>query len=70
MKKTQDKHYISRSESSDIAKQNRITIKELTKRNASYTRDDYVTQMKDPKNIVEFENLHTYFYTDNGVVKR
>jgi oligopeptide/dipeptide ABC transporter ATP-binding protein len=25
--------------------------------------------MKDPKNIVEFDNLHTYFYTDNGVVK-
>lgn len=25
--------------------------------------------MRDPANIVEFENLHTYFYTDNGVVK-
>lgn len=69
MAKVQDKHYISRSESSDIAKQNRQTIKELTKRNAAYTRDDYVTTMKDPKNIVEFEDLHTYFYTDNGVVK-
>lgn len=69
MKKVQDKHYISRTESSDIAKQNRKTIKELTKRNASYTRDDYVTTMKNSKNIVEFEDLHTYFYTDNGVVK-
>lgn len=69
MKKVQDKHYISRSESSDIAKQNRETIKRLTKRNAAYTKDDYVTTMKNPKNIVEFEDLHTYFYTDNGVVK-
>ena len=25
--------------------------------------------MKNPKNIVEFDNLHTYFYTDTGVVK-
>jgi len=25
--------------------------------------------MKDPDNIVEFDDLHTYFYTDNGVVK-
>ena len=25
--------------------------------------------MKDSKNIIEFDNLHTYFYTDAGVVK-
>lgn len=25
--------------------------------------------MKDDRNIVEFDNLHTYFYTDSGVVK-
>ena len=25
--------------------------------------------MRDEKNIVEFEDLHTYFFTDNGVVK-
>ena len=64
-----DKHYISAKESRNIAKENRQTIKALQKRRAAYTRDDYVTEMKDPKNIVEFENLHTYFYTDSGVVK-
>lgn len=69
MEKEKNSHYISASESTNIAKENAKAIKELQKRNAAYTRDDYVTQMKDPKNIVEFDDLHTYFYTDNGVVK-
>lgn len=69
MSKENGKNYISAKESRNIAKQNRQTIRELDKRRKSYTRDDYVTEMKDPKNIVEFDNLHTYFYTDNGVVK-
>ena len=69
MSKQNDKNYISAQESRNIAKQNRKTIRELEKRRKTYTRDDYVTEMKDPKNIVEFDNLHTYFYTDNGVVK-
>ena len=30
---------------------------------------EYLTQMKDPNNAVEFDNLHTYFYTDVGTVK-
>ena len=25
--------------------------------------------MKKPENAVEFDNLHTYFFTDTGVVK-
>ncbi len=69
MSKQNDKNYISAKESRNIAKQNRDTIRALEKRRKAYTRDDYVTEMNDPKNIVEFDNLHTYFYTDNGVVK-
>ena len=30
---------------------------------------EYLTQMRDSKNAVEFDNLHTYFFTDTGVVK-
>ena len=30
---------------------------------------EYVTEMHDKKNAVEFDNLHTYFFTDTGVVK-
>ena len=30
---------------------------------------EYLTKMKDDKNAVEFDNLHTYFFTDAGTVK-
>ncbi len=69
MKEQKNKHYISAKESREIANQNRKTIRELQKKRASFKREDYVTEMNDPANIVEFEDLHTYFYTDNGVVK-
>lgn len=70
MKKTDKKNlYIDAKESRDIARENRRMIKEIQKRRASYKREDYLTEMKDPDNIVEFDDLHTYFFTDNGVVK-
>ena len=64
-----NKHYITAKESRNIAKENFRTIRALQKKRASYKKEDYVTEMRDPKNIVEFDNLHTYFYTDNGTVK-
>ena len=64
-----NKHYITAKESRNIAKQNLRTIKQLKKKRAAYTKDDYVTEMKDDRNVVEFDDLHTYFFTDNGVVK-
>ena len=60
-----NKHYIT----ANIAKQNLRTIKQLKKKRAAYTKDDYITEMKDDRNVVEFDDLHTYFFTDNGVVK-
>ncbi len=66
---TTKKHYISAKESRQIAKQNSNEIKRLQKQRAAYKREDYVTQMRDPSNIVEFDDLHTYFFTDNGTVK-
>ena len=68
-KKQKNKHYISAKESREIIKNNNRTIRELQKKRKTYTRDDYVTEMKDPNSIVEFDDLHTYFFTDNGVVK-
>ena len=61
MKEQKNKHYISAKESREIANQNRKTIRELQKKRASFKREDYVTEMNDPANIVEFEDLHTYF---------
>ncbi|MCF7924876.1 MAG: ABC transporter ATP-binding protein [Candidatus Izimaplasma sp.] len=31
--------------------------------------EEYLTKMRDPNNVVEFEDLHSYFYTESGVVK-
>ncbi len=69
MAEEKNKHYITAKESREIAKNNARTIKELQKKRASYKHEDYVTEMRDPKNIVEFDDLHTYFFTDNGTVK-
>ncbi len=69
-KKTEKKGlYIDAKESRHIAQENHRTIRELKKKRAAYKPSDYITEMHNPDNIVEFDNLHTYFYTDNGVVK-
>ena len=69
-KKTKKSHYISGKESRKISRQNaKITRKFEKRKKRRNVESEYVTEMKDPTNIVEFENLHTYFYTDTGVVK-
>ena len=63
-------HYITAKESRRIAKENIRITKEFEKRKKRKNVEaEYVTEMKDDKNIVEFDDLHTYFYTDTGVVK-
>ncbi len=69
-KKEIKKHYISRSESRRIAKENSKAIAKFQKMKKRKARpEEYVTQMKDDNNIVEFEDLHTYFFSDSGTVK-
>lgn len=64
-------NYISARESRKISKENRKITKEMEKkRNRKHIpREEYVTQMKNPDNCVEFDNVHTYFFTDIGTVK-
>lgn len=63
-------HYLSSKETREIAKQNARTIRELEKKKKRVVSEDaYTTQMRDENNIVEFDNLHTYFFGDAGVVK-
>lgn len=64
-------HYISSKEANRISRENlRITrALEKKKRRRNVSESEYLTEMRNPHNIVEFENLHTYFYTDAGVVK-
>lgn len=63
--------YISARESSRISRENRkITRKIERQRNRRHIPEsEYITQMKDSTNVVEFDNLHTYFFTDIGTVK-
>ena len=61
-------HYLSHKESRDISKANKKAIRELEKKKKRRVNEsEYTTQMKDDGNIVEFDNLHTYFFTDSGV---
>lgn len=70
MAKKQD-GYLSAKESRRISKENRRITDQYEKRRKrrNVPESEYTTQMKDPANAVEFDNLHTYFFTDTGVVK-
>ncbi len=69
--KNKDTNHISARELAKISRENRrITDKierERNRRNVS--ENEYLTTMKDPRNVVEFDDLHTYFFTDIGTVK-
>ena len=62
---------LSAKESRRISKENRrITDRyEKQRKRRNVPESEYVTEMHDAKNAVEFDNLHTYFFTDTGVVK-
>lgn len=65
-----NKHYISAKESRAIAKSNRERMRYYEKlKKRKVVESEFITEMKDPNNLVEFDNLQTYFYTDAGVVK-
>ena len=63
--------YISGKESRKITKFNRKVTKKLEKERSDANKDPqlYTTRMKDPDNVVEFDNVCTYFFSDVGVVK-
>jgi peptide/nickel transport system ATP-binding protein len=62
---------LSARESARITRANRkITNAIEQKRDRrNVPESEYLTKMKDPNNVVEFDNLHTYFFTDVGTVK-
>ena len=63
--------YISGKESRQITKFNRAVTRKLEKDRADAGKDPalYTTTMKDDNNVVEFDNVCTYFFTDVGTVK-
>lgn len=64
-------HYLTAKESRAIAKSNARAIRGFEKKKRVKHVDEsyYTCQMHDPANIVEFDDLHTYFFTDAGVSK-
>ncbi|MFR8548339.1 MAG: ABC transporter ATP-binding protein [Lachnospiraceae bacterium] len=71
MAKKHAEGYLSAKESRRISKENRrITSKlEKQRKRKNVPESEYLTTMKNPENAVEFDNLHTYFFTDAGTVK-
>ncbi|HHY64517.1 MAG TPA: ABC transporter ATP-binding protein [Clostridiaceae bacterium] len=63
--------YLTLREERRISKENNRIIKyyERQKARKNVPEEEYLTQMRDPNNVVEFDNLHTYFFTDVGTVK-
>ncbi|MBE6584910.1 MAG: ABC transporter ATP-binding protein [Ruminococcaceae bacterium] len=70
MAEKKQSHYLSGKEIRAIAKSNRKIMNELEKKKYRRAQEfEYVTAMRDSSNILEIEDLHTYFFTDQGVVK-
>ncbi len=71
MAKKNENGYLSARESRRISKENRRITNEFEKKRKRKKVDEseYTTQMKDSNNAVEFDNLHSYFFTDAGTVK-
>jgi len=71
MAKQKDSNYISRKEAARISRENRRITNAIEKQRNRKKVDpsEYTTKMKDEQNVVEFDNLHTYFFTDIGTVK-
>lgn len=63
--------YLSRKEIREISRYNRKITSEIENKNKrkNVPESEYVCEMKDSNNEVEFDNVHTYFFTDAGTVK-
>lgn len=71
MAKKNSEGYLSAKDSRRISRENRKITNQLEKmhKRKNVPESEYITEMKNPGNTVEFDNLHTYFYTDVGTVK-
>ncbi|MBR7091595.1 MAG: ABC transporter ATP-binding protein, partial [Clostridia bacterium] len=63
--------YLSAKESRRISRENRRITNALEKqrKRRHVPEEEYLIQMHDPRNVLEIEDLHTYFFTDVGTVK-
>ena len=63
-------NYLSGKEIRKIAKENHAITKKLEhEKSRKKKEEEFTSSMKNPNNILEIDDLHTYFFTDLGVVK-
>ena len=69
--KKQTLGYLSAKESRRISKENKKITDQYEKRfkRKNVPESEYLTEMRDPGNVLEIEDLHTYFFTDVGTSK-
>ena len=64
------RNYLTGKEIKAIAKANAREMKRLEAyKNRKCPESEFLTQMKDSDNILEIDDLHTFFFTEQGVVK-
>lgn len=63
--------HLTARESARISRENRRITNEIEKKRnrKNVPKSEYTAVMRDPNNVVEFDNVHTYFFTDIGTVK-
>lgn len=71
MSRRESSGYLSAKDSRRISKENRRITNELEKkyRRKKVAESEYLTKMHDENNVLEIDNLHTYFFTDIGTSK-
>lgn len=71
MAKNKPEGYLTAKESRKISKENRRITNQFEKqrKRKNVPESEYLTTMHNADNAVEFDNLHTYFFTDAGTVK-
>ncbi len=71
MAKKNAEGYLSAKESRQISRENRRITNQFEKdrKRKHVPESEYLTVMHDQGNVVEFDDLHTYFFTDTGTVK-
>ena len=65
-----NKHYLTGKEIREIARENARQMRRLEAyKHRKAEESEFLSQMRDDANILEIEDLHTYFFTEQGTVK-
>ena len=71
IKGVDDVAYLTIREERRIERDNARVMRDFERRmnRKNVPEQEYLTTMRNPDNVVEFDDVHTFFYTDIGTVK-